>query len=88
MVDDEGRAVLGKNVFKESVEKYIPVDFPKRLIIIPGRGTDETMICALVPAVKKVIREPVLQQAQRLNGPDDIRNGDAFAEILEQPVAE
>ncbi len=88
MVDDEGRAVLGEDIFKESVEKYIPVDFPKRLTIIPGRGTDETMIRAFIPPVKKVIREPVLQPPQRLYGPDDFRNGDAFTEILEQAIAE
>ncbi len=88
MVDDEGRAVLGKDIFKKSVEKYIPVDFPKRLVIIPWRGTDETMIRPFVPPVKEMIREPVLQPAQRLYGPDDIRHGDAFTEILEQAIAE
>ena len=87
-MNDEGNAVLGNNVFKKSVEKYIPIYFLKRFTVIPGRGPNETVIRSLVAAVEEVVFELVLQPAQRFDGHHDIRYGDAFAEILEQPIAE
>ncbi len=87
-MNDEGNAVLGNNVFEKSVEKYIPIYFLKRFTIIPGRGPNETVIRSLVAAVEEVVFELVLQSAQRFDGLHDIRYGDAFAEILEQPIAE
>lgn len=88
MVDDERDAVLGQNVFKKSVEKYIPIHFLQCFTIVPGGGTDETVIRALVAAVEEVALELVLQLAQRFDRLHDICYRDAFTEILEQPITE
>ena len=87
-MNDEGDAVFGKDVFKKSVEKYIPIYFLQRFPIIPGRGTDEAVIGALVAAVEEMVLELILQSAQLFDGLHDICYRDAFTEILEQPIAE
>lgn len=55
MMDDERGAVLGKDVFKEPMEKYISVRFLHRFAVIPWRGTNKTVIGPLIPPVEEEV---------------------------------
>lgn len=88
MVDDQRGAVLRENIFKEPVEKYIPVHLLHRFPIIPGRRPDKPVIRSLISPVEEVISEPVFEVTQRFNTLHNIREGDPLTEILKQPVGE
>ncbi len=45
MVYDERGAVFREDIFKEPVEKYVPVHFPHRFTIIPRGRPNKTVIC-------------------------------------------
>ena len=72
VVDDVGGAVLRENIFKEPVEKYIPVHLLHRFTIIPGRRPDKPVIRSLISPVEEVISEPVFEVTQRFNTLHDI----------------
>jgi len=80
--------MLGENIFKEPVKKYIPVYVLERFAIIPGRWANKPVICPFIPPIEEVAPESILQIAEGLHTLHDIRNGDPFAEILKQPVTE
>jgi hypothetical protein len=61
MMDDERSAVLGENIFKQLVKKYVSVDFLERFAIVPGGWSNETVIRPLISSVEKVTIEPILQ---------------------------
>jgi hypothetical protein len=86
-VYDEGGAVFGKDIFEETVEKYISVRFLHRFTIIPGRGTNKTMICPLISSIEEGTSVPVLQATQRFDTFHDIFHGNPFAEIVKQLIA-
>jgi len=61
MVYDEGGTALRKDVFKEPEEKYVSVRFLHRFTVIPGRGTNKTVICPFISPVEEGAAVPVLQ---------------------------
>ena len=71
-MDDQWGAVLGEDVFKKTVEKYISVHFRYRPTIIPGRRPNKTMIRPLISSVKQMVTKPVFQAAQRFDTLHDI----------------
>jgi hypothetical protein len=88
VVYDERGTVFRKDIFEEPEEKYVSVRFLHRFTVIPGRGTNKTVICSLIPSVEKGAAVPVLQAAQRFDTFQDIFYGNPFAEILKEAVAE
>ncbi len=88
MMDDERGTVFGKDIFEESIEKYIRVGFLHGFTIIPGGGVDKTVVRPFVSPVEKVVSETILQTAERFDALHDIRQGDALAKIMEQTIAE
>jgi len=88
MVDDQRGAVLRENIFKEPVEKYIPVHLLHRFTIIPGRRPDKPVIRSLISPVEEVISEPVFEVSKRFNALHDICEGNPFAKTLKQPIGE
>jgi len=87
-VYDEGGTVFGEDIFKEPVEKYISVRFLHRFAVIPGCGTNKTVICTFVSSIEEGAAVPVFQTAQRFDTFHDIFHGNSLAEILKQPIAE
>jgi hypothetical protein len=87
-MDDQWGAALGEDVFKKTVEEYISVHFRHRFTIIPGRRPNKAMIRPLIASVKEMVTKAVFQAAQRFDTLHDIRQGDPFTEILEQPITE
>src|SRR4030042_6079721 len=67
VVYDERGAVFGKDIFKKPVEKYISVHFLHCFAVIPGRGTNKTVICALISSIEEGAVVPVLQAAPRFD---------------------
>ena len=88
MVDDERGTVIGKDIFEDAVEKYVSVYFLHCFAIIPGRGADKTVVRPFISSVEEVTSEPVFQTSQRFHALHDICEGDPFAEIAKQAIAE
>ena len=88
MVYDERGTVFRKDIFEEPEEKYVSVRFLHRFTVIPGCGTNKTVICTFVSSVEEGAAVPVFQAAQRFDTFYDIFHGNPFAEILKQPIAE
>ena len=88
MMDDERRAVFREDVFVPSMEKDVTVHFSHRFRIVPGRGPNEPMVRPFITPVEEVVSKSVLELPQRFDARHDIGHGDAFAEVLKQPVAE
>ena len=88
MVYDERGAVLGKDVFEESVEKYIPVRFLHRLAVIPRRRTNKPVIRSLIPSVEEGVAVAALQATERFDAFHNVFYGDPFGEVVKQSVAE
>jgi hypothetical protein len=87
VVYDERGAVFGKDIFEEPVEKYISVHLLHRFTVIPGSGSDKTVICPLISSVKEGISVPVFQTTQRFNTFHDVFHGNPFTEIVKQLIA-
>jgi len=88
MVGDERGAVFGKDIFKEPVEKYISVRFLHRFAVVPGSGTNKTVVRPFISSVEEGAAVPVFQAAQRFDTCYDIFHGHPFAEISKQPIGE
>src|SRR4030042_3120162 len=59
VVYDERGTVFGEDIFKEPVEKYISVRFLHRFAVIPGCGTNKTVICTFVSSIEEGAAVPV-----------------------------
>lgn len=88
MVYDEWSAVFRKDIFKEAMEKYISIRFLHRFAIVPGCGTNKTMIGPFVSSVEEGATVAVFQATQCFDTFHDILHGNPFAEILKQPITE
>ena len=52
VVDYERCTVIGKYIFKESVQDNVPVHLRKGHAVVPGGRVDETVRGAFIPAVE------------------------------------
>ena len=88
MVDNQRGAVLREDVFKEPMEKYVRVILAHRFGVIPGRGTNKTVIGSLVSPIKKSASETVFQTAKRFDTHYDVGHSDPLAEGSKQTIVE
>jgi len=72
MMYDQRGAVLGEDIFKKTVEKYLSVHLRYDFTIIPGRRANKTMIRSLISSVKEMVTKPVFQAAQCFDTLHDI----------------